>query len=191
MNKYEQVGRDLHITLTDVDEPFIIKPLPGYAGEHLTRSFIEIAAQQALPEGLVDVWQMSVDGVLPGETSDGNPIPIVDGPNYSRVKNTLSLSEGEAVVVPAFYWQTTLGIEGIKAFTSGGEGLAGSKKALELLIWTLGISPTQTGRSSALEILIQSPGLTPLTPRSTTTVDKLPPAKRGFMQNRRARRAAE
>jgi hypothetical protein len=175
-------GRNLSITVEGIPEPFIIAPLPGFAGERATDMFLKIAARQVAPESLVEVWQLAVDGV----DTDGNV--VLDGPNWTRINRTLSLTEGEAVIHPAFYWQTTLGMDGVNAFIDGGGGLAGGKKALELLIWTLGISPMQTGRSTALEHLIQSPGLTPLTPANTTTVDKLPPHKRGFMQTRRERR---
>lgn len=155
-----QQGRNLTLTIDGV-EPFVIAPLPGIVGEKATDTFIRICAKEESAEGLEILFQQAVDGV------DADMNPIVDGPNYSRIRRTLSMTEGESVVIPALYWQTTLGFEGVKAFIDGGEGMAGSKKALELLIWTLGISPTQTVPSSALESLIQKPGLTPLTSTQT------------------------
>lgn len=181
---YTQQGRNLRIDVDGIDEPFIISPLPGFAGELATELFLQVTARKIPADDLEIVWQLAVDGV------DEQDNTILGGPIYTRIGRTLSLSEAEAVLIPAFYWQTTLGIEGVNAFVSGGEGLAGAKKALELLIWTLGISPTQTSRSSALETLIQKPGLTPLMSSlpAGKTVEMLPPSKRGFMQNRAARR---
>lgn len=179
-------GRNLSITIENVPEPFIIKPLPGFAGERATEAFIQIAARLRAPEELTRVWQMVLDGV------DESGEPIEDGPNWLRVKNTLSLHEGESVIHPAFYWQTTLGIDGVNEFIEAGEGLAGAKKVLERLILTLGISPMQTSRSSGLETLTQQLGGTPptSTPNGGSALDRLPARKRGFMQNRRARLAA-
>lgn len=153
-------GRNLAIRVDGIEEPFLVPPLPGVKGQELTETFLRISAGQLAPGGME---QVLIDSV--GEAV------------YARVKGELSLSEGESVLLPAFYWQTVLGINGVNAYIAGGEGMAGAKKALELLIWTLGISPTQTAPSTALESLIQSPGLTPLTSRSTTTVDRLPANK--------------
>ncbi len=182
-----QDGRNLKLTIDGV-EPFIVKPLPGFAGAKATEMFIEIAARQRVPEDLEQVWQMVLDGIT-GADENGDPIPVLDGPNWQRVRSTLSLHEGEDVIHPAFYWQTTLGIDGVNEFIESGGGLAGAKKVLERLILTLGISPMQTGRSGALGNLIQSLEPTPPISPSTTTLDKLPPHRRGFMQNRKQRRA--
>jgi len=159
-------GRDLHIRVGGIDEPFVVAPLPGVKGQALTNTFINIAAGVLSPEGMEPLLLEAA-----GEAT------------YERVQNELSLSEGESVLIPALYWQTVLGIDGVNAYIAGGEGLAGSKKALELLVLTLGISPTTTAPSSALASLIQSPGLTPPTGVSTTTVAKLPAAKRSRNQS--------
>jgi hypothetical protein len=172
----KQEGRNLSITVDGIDEPFIIQPLPGFAGEKATEMFILIAAREMPPEKLAEVWQLALDGV--NENGD----TIVDGPNWTRIKRTLSLTEGESVIHPAFYWQTTLGIDGVNEFIEAGGGLPGAKKVLERLILTLGISPMQTGRSGALENLMQQ-ALFPPTNPSTTALDKLPPNKRGFRQS--------
>lgn len=179
-----QAGRNLVLTIDGV-EPFIISPLPGFAGEQATEAFIQIAARLRPAEDLAEVWQMVLDGV----NDDGTP--VLDGPNWTRVKKTLSLHEGEDVIHPAFYWQTTLGIDGVNEFIESGGGLAGAKKVLERLILTLGISPMQTGRSTALDDLTQLLAPTPHTGLSTSVLDKLPPNKRGFLQNRKQRRARD
>lgn len=154
-------GRNLVLTVDGIDEPFIIVPLNGRRGQVLTSTFINICAGALSPMGMDDVLTEAVGLAV-----------------YERVRDELSLHEAESILLPAFYWQTVLGLEGVTAYISGGEGLAGSKKALELLILTLGISPTQTAPSGALESLIQKQGITRPTARATTTLDKLPAAKR-------------
>ena len=161
-------GRNLAIHMDGIEEDFIIPPLNGRKGQDLTNRFINIAAGKLSPEG---TDQMMRDAV--GDAA------------YERVQDELSLSEGESILLPALYWQTVLGLDGVNAYISGGEGIAGAKKALELLIWTLGISPTQTAPSGALESLIQKPGLTPPTGVSTTTAEKLPVSKRSRNQNQK------
>lgn len=158
-------GRNLSIRVDGIEEPFVIAPLPGRRGQELTNTFLNISAGATTPEGMEDVLIESVGTAV-----------------YERVRDELSLSEAEGVLLPAFYWQTVLGIDGVNAYISGGEGMAGAKKALEALIWTLGISPTPTAPSGALATLIQSPGLTPPTGVSTTTLEKLPAAKRSRNQ---------
>lgn len=157
----ELSGRNLAIRIAGIDEPFIIEPLSGRRGQELTNTFINITA-----------------GVSAGAGMEGLLAEAVGADVYERVQTELSLSEAEGVLLPAFYWQTVLGVDGVNAFISGGEGMAGAKKALQLLVLTLGISPTTTAPSTALATLIQSPGLTPPTGVSTTTLAKLPAAKR-------------
>ena len=153
-------GRNLVLTVDFIEEPFIIEPLGGRAGQELTNDFLNIAAGLASPLGMDAVLARAVGADV-----------------FERVRDTLQLSEAEGVLLPAFYWQTVLGLDGVTAFISGGEGMAGAKKALSLLVLTLGISPTQTAPSGALEILIPSPVPTSPTDPSTTTLDKLPPQK--------------
>lgn len=154
-------GRNLHLHLGGVEEDFIIEPLGGRDGKALTNEFLQTSI------GLLPVGGM--EGIL--ERAVGSAV-------YERVQSEISVSEGESILLPAFYWQTVLGMDGVNAFITGGEGMAGAKKALELLALTLGISPTQTAPSGALESLIQSQAPTPPTGRPTTTRDRLPAAKR-------------
>ena len=155
------VGRNLHIHLDGIEEDFIITPLGGRDGQALTDEFLRTAIGELPADGMDGILQRAVG-------------PVV----YERVKTELSLNEGEDILLPAFYWQTVLGFHGVNAYITGGEGLTGAKKALELLALTLGILPTQTAPSGALETLIQSQAPTPPTARATTTRDKLPAAKR-------------
>ncbi|MDY7542599.1 MULTISPECIES: hypothetical protein [unclassified Cryobacterium] len=153
-------GRNLSIHIEGVDEPFIIAPLSGRRGKALTNEFIAICAGASSAVGMEAILRESA----------GEDV-------YERVQDELTLFEGESVLTPAFYWQTVLGLEGVNAYLAGGEGLAGAKKALELLILSLGILPTQTAPSTALETLIQKQEPTLRTARSTTTVDRLPANK--------------
>jgi hypothetical protein len=156
-------GRNLVLHVDFIDEPFIIAPLGGRAGQQLTNDFLNISAGITSPLAMDDVLARAVGAE-----------------NFERIKEHLTLVEGENVLLPAFYWQTVLGLDGVNAFISGGEGLAGAKKALELLILTLGISPSQTSPSTALETLIPKLGRTTptTTPPTGKTVDKLPLNKR-------------
>lgn len=56
--------------------------------------------------------------------------------------------EGEALTLCAFYWQTVVGMEAVRAFLDEGEGTAGSVKALGLLLSRSGLSRSQTSRRS-------------------------------------------
>lgn len=153
-------GRNLHIHIEGIDEPFIIKPLGGRRGQALTNLFIQIVASER-----------------PGSEMEAVLEEAVGSDVYEQVQDELSLSEGQSVLLPAFYWQTVLGIDGVNAYLTGGEGMAGAKKALLLLTMSLGISPTQTAPSTALESLIRLQAPIRPTDASTTTVDNLPANK--------------
>jgi hypothetical protein len=154
------VGRNLHLHLDGIDEDFVIQPLGGRDGRKLTEQFLLIATGRLPAEGMQAILETAVGA----ET-------------FERIQVEASAHEGEDLTQAAFYWQTVLGMDGVNAYISGGEGMAGSKKALQLLALTLGISPTQTAPSGALESLIQSQAPTPPTDRPTTTLDKLPASK--------------
>jgi hypothetical protein len=154
-------GRNLHIHIDGIDEPFVIKPLSGRRGQALTNLFLEVCASQ---RPSTDMEALLAEAVGPEV--------------YEQVQEDLSLTEGQSVLLPAFYWQTVLGLDGVNAYLTGGEGMAGAKKALLLLTMSLGISPTQTAPSGALEHLIRLQAPIRPTDASTTTVDKLPAAKR-------------
>jgi hypothetical protein len=153
-------GRSLAIHIDGIDDPFIIPPLGGRRGQALTNLFIEIVAGQRSGSEMEAVLEEATSAAV-----------------YERVQDELSLSEGQSVLLPAFYWQTVLGLDGVTAYMSGGEGMAGAKKALQLLVLSLGISPTQTAPSTALESLIQLQAPTPLTDANTTTAARLPVSK--------------
>jgi len=154
-------GRNLAIHIDGIEEPFIIPPLGGRRGQALTNLFIEIVASQRPGSEMEAVLEEAVGAAV-----------------YERVQDELSLSEGQSVLLPAFYWQTVLGLDGVDAYLSGGEGMAGAKKALLLLTMSLGISLTQTAPSTALESLIRSQARTQRTEASTTASERLPANKR-------------
>ncbi|WP_120338133.1 hypothetical protein [Cryobacterium soli] len=155
------VGRNLHIHLDGIEEDFIITPLGGRDGQALTDEFLRISIGDLPAAGMDPLLQRAVGAEV-----------------YERVQSELSLNESQDILLPAFYWQTVLGMHGVNAYITGGEGLTGAKKALELLALTLGILPTQTAPSGVLETLILSQAPTLPTARPTTTRDRLPANKR-------------
>ena len=82
--------------------------------------------------------------------------------------------------MPAFLWQTVLGLPGVTAFIQGGEGVAGGVKALWALTVRLGISPSRTSPSSALDELTRLQAVTPNTssPQGGVKPGKQPQDKR-------------
>lgn len=185
MASFTQQGRDLHITIEGVDDPFVIRPLPGRRGQELTEYFLRIAAQQPLdglpdaPPDMATVLNWAVNGV------DENGDWITDGENSRRVFNQLTLSEGEDVLLPAFYWSSVLGIKGVQEYFGAGGGMAGGVKALGSLTMTLGISPLVTSPSSVLATPTPSPAGTTSTssPTSGSALERLPRWKRSVAQN--------
>lgn len=148
-----EVGRDLHLTVEGV-APFIVHPLPGRIGEQITSTYLSAAVGAASTEDMTDAFRIAVDGgVLDGDRFV--PRPIEEQHNYNRIQNELRTAEAESIVMPAFLWQTVLGLSGVTAFIQGGEGVAGGVKALWALTARLGISPSRTSPSTALDDLIQ------------------------------------
>jgi hypothetical protein len=151
-----EVGRDLHLTVEGV-APFVVRPLPGRIGEQITNTYLHAAVGAATAEDMTDAFRMALDGgVLEGERYV--PLPVEEQHNYNRLQDELRTAEAESILMPAFLWQTVLGLAGVTAFIEGGEGVAGGVKALWALTARLGISPSRTSPSSALETLIQLEG---------------------------------
>lgn len=120
-------GRNLVLTMDGVD-PFVIRPLPGHAGRQITDTYLNSASGNATAADLTTALQMAVDGAV----LDGDrwvPRPEAEQTNFNRIGMELSQEESELVIMPAFFWQTVLGMDGVKAYIQGGEGLAGTLKA--------------------------------------------------------------
>lgn len=156
-----EVGRDLHLTVEGV-APYVVRPLPGRIGEQITSTYLRASVGAATTEEMTDAFRMALDGgVLDGDHYV--PLPEEEQHNYNRIQNELRTAEAESILMPAFLWQTVLGLTGVTAFIQGGEGVAGGVKALWALTARLGLSPSRTSPSTALDDLIQLQAASPST----------------------------
>lgn len=133
----EKVGRSLHLKFEGVEEPFIVKPLPGRAGLQITDTYLAISGGENRAQDLTQALQIAVDGAV----RDGDrwvPVPDDQQTNFNRIGEELSQDEAEAILMPAFFWQTILGMDGVKAYLEGGEGLSGTLRATSALSRRLG-----------------------------------------------------
>ncbi len=158
-----KVGRDLHITVEGIDHPFVIRPLPGRAGVQITDTYLKGSVGGAGQDDILDALIIAVDGgVFDGER--WVPVPEAEQTNFTRIGFELSQAESEAVLMPAFFWQTVLGMDGVNAYIEGGEGLAGTLKAVGALSRRLGLLARPTSPSTASV----SPTLAASTPSTST-----------------------
>lgn len=156
-----EVGRDLHLTVEGI-APYVVRPLPGRIGEQITSTYLAAAVGRATTDEMTDAFRMALDGgVLDGDRYI--PLPEAEQHNYNRVQGELRTAEAESILMPAFLWQTILGLSGVNAFIEGGEGVAGGVKALWALTARLGLSPSRTSPSSALDELTRLQAATPST----------------------------
>lgn len=143
----EKVGRNLHLKFEGVEEPFVISPLPGRAGLQITDTYLAISGGENRAQDLTQALQIAVDGAV----RDGErwvPVPEDQQTNFNRIGDELSQDEAEAILMPAFFWQTILGMDGVKAYLEGGEGLSGTLKATGALSRRLGLLVRPTSPSS-------------------------------------------
>lgn len=169
-----EVGRDLHLTVEGI-APYVVRPLPGRIGEQITSTYLSAAVGAASTDDMTDAFRMALDGgVLDGDRFV--PRPVEEQHNYNRVQDELRTAEAESILMPAFLWQTVLGLSGVTAFIKGGEGVAGGVKALWALTARLGISPSRTSPSSALDELtrLQGASLSTSSPRAGVKPGKQP-----------------
>lgn len=139
----EKVGRNLHITMEGVD-PFVVRPLPGLAGLQITDAFINTAGGMSAEE-MDAAFRMAFDGARQNAlTGRWEPLPEAEQTNYTRMGLELSQVEAEEVLMPAFLWQTTLGIDGVRAYLDAGGGMAGTLKAMGALSRRLGLLARRT-----------------------------------------------
>lgn len=102
-------------------------------------------------------------------------------PEGAITGDAIRQEEGEALCLAAFYWQTIVGMEGVQMLLADDAGTTGgSLKALNLLLWKLGVSPSRTSPNSELENRIQRQvdSLDTSTRSGSGTLAKLPPTKR-------------
>jgi len=147
----EKVGRNLHITLEGAGEPFVIRPLPGNAGIQITDTYLNSMAGQTAD--IVTALQMAVDGARKNAiTGKWEPLPEEEQTNFQRIGDELSQEEGNDIIMPAFFWQTILGMDGVRAYTSEGGGLPGTLKASGALSQRLGrLLPRTSPKASATD----------------------------------------
>ncbi|WP_402843797.1 hypothetical protein [Microbacterium sp. GXS0129] len=144
----EKVGRNLHLTVEGIDEPYVVRPLPGAAGLQITDTYLNSMGGDTI--GMAEALQIAFDGARENAiTGRWEPLPEAEQSNYRRMGRELSQSEAETVLMPAFFWQTILGIDGVTAYIEGGEGLAGTLKASAALTSRLGTLARRTSPSTA------------------------------------------
>lgn len=135
--RIEKHGRNLHIWPEGIEQPFVIKPLPGRAGVQITETYLQSTGDGAA--NVLAALQIAVDGGRQNAiTGLWEPLPEDEQANYARIGLELSQDEAESVIMPAFFWQTLLGMSGVKAYLEAGEGLAGTLKAVGALAQRLG-----------------------------------------------------
>jgi hypothetical protein len=155
-------GRNLHLTVEGIDEPFIVKPLPGNAGYQLTDTFLRTNVGQASPDEMSEALAMALDGGV----KDGDRWVAVRDElrfNSKRLGDDVSLGEAEDIAMAALMWQTVLQDVGVNIYLSSGGGVEGLSKATGALVARMGLSSQLTSPSSALESLIQLQGSIPST----------------------------
>jgi hypothetical protein len=148
----DKVGRNLHITLEGVPDPFVIRPLPGRAGIQVTDTYLTYSGGDTTVD-MLSALTMAVDGARQNAiTGLWEPLPEAEQINMNRIGLELSQEEGNDVIMPALFWQTILGLDGVKQYIEGGEGLAGTLKAAGALAARLGrLAPRTSPRESATD----------------------------------------
>lgn len=132
-------GRNLVLTMEGLD-PFVIKPLPGRAGVQITDTYLGSLQTDADSAEFLAALLMAVDGAHENAiTGRWEPVPEDEQLNYARIGRELSQGEAELIIMPAFFWQTILNMDGVREYIDGGEGLAGTLKASRALSERLGL----------------------------------------------------
>lgn len=135
--RIEKHGRNLHIWPEGITDPFIIRPLPGRAGVQITDTYLNATAGGG--GDILAALQIAVDGARENAiTGQWEPLPEEEQANFARIGRELSQEEGNSVIMPAFLWQTLLGMDGVRLYLEEGEGLTGTLKAVGALAQRLG-----------------------------------------------------
>lgn len=173
MIQAEQQGRDLVLTMEGLD-PFVIKPLPGRAGVQVTDTYINGTSGAVRAEEMAAAMIMCVDGAVFDEDTDRwVPVPLEERHNYTRIELEMRQAEAELILMPAFFWQSTLGIDGVKAYVGEGGGLAGTLKATGALFRRLAIFERKTSPNSGSV----APTNTGSTPSTSSLADGVKPGR--------------
>lgn len=134
----EKVGRNLHLHFEGIPEPFVIKPLPGRVGLQITETYLAVSGGENRAQEMTQALQIAADGAV----RDGDrwvPVAESEQTNFNRIGDELSQEEAEQILMPAFFWQTVLGVDGVNAYLGAGGGLAGTLKATGALSRRLGL----------------------------------------------------
>lgn len=178
-----QVGRDLHLTVEGIEAPFVIHPLPGLAGIQITATFIDNAGGADRAADVAAAVMIALDGAVLDEASGRwVPLPAAEQINYRRLGMELSQTESETVSMPAFFWQTILGIDGVNAYIEGGGGTAGTVKAFGALSQRLGLWT----RLTSPNLVSASPTRAASSPSTSTRKGGAKPGKKP--QDKRAKK---
>src|SRR5687768_2222005 len=94
----EKVGRNLHLRFEGIEEPFVIKPLPGRAGVQITDTYLQAAGGSTAD--IIAAMQIAVDGGRQNAiTGRWEPLPEEEQTNHNRIGNELSQSESESILL--------------------------------------------------------------------------------------------
>lgn len=148
-------GRDLALTVEGIDEPFIIRPIPGNAGHQITDTFLRTNVGEASPEDMSVALAIAVDGAVPGDDGKWEPVPESDRKTWARIGDELSIAEGENVAMCAFFWQTVLNGTGVDVYLTAGGGVAGLAKATWALVYRMGLTTPGAHPSTPMEALAE------------------------------------
>jgi hypothetical protein len=178
-------GRDLAITV-EGSETFVVAPLPGRQGEHLTNLYL-LTMTRELPAATMNdvldggVWVMDGEPLERWvEGADLKPKPEAERHVLNQMRDSISQTEQQDVLHAAFFWQTVLGLDGVQAYIQAGGGLAAGVKTLRFLVSTLGVSPLTMLPPSESETLTPSQESSPSTGTRSGSgmLAKLPAGKR-------------
>lgn len=103
--------------------------------------------------------------------------PGADDPAWEVLP--LRQEEIESLTLCAFYWQTVVGMEAVRAFIESGEGVAGVSKAAALYVTRGLFSPAGTSSSAVSELLTTAASSSPApTIASSSGTVRLPAVRR-------------
>lgn len=186
------------IAAGSVIDDFLVDPLPAKRGMYLSRQFVQVslgtipdvAVEPADPAAMESLLIESLGAANYERLAGCIVVPVDDEDHRARGVRFVEFEEHDGrvatdgeplrqeevrqVMLAAFYWQSVLGIEGVRAFLETPESSGG--KVLGLLLVALGVQLSRTSRGSASEPQTQQ-AVTPATntPTGTSASVMLPP----------------